>query len=76
MFPPGGPRQPELDFDKIIGGFKTNLGKVTSRLGGGGVGGIIVLGIGLILVIWLATGVYRLGPGDQAAQRKFGSIAA
>ena len=74
MFPPGGPRQPEVDFDQIIGSFKTNLGKVVGRLGGGGVGGVIVLLIGLIVVIWVATGVYRVGPGEQAAQRRFGAV--
>ena len=74
MFPPGGPRQPEVDFDQIIGGFRNNLGRIAGRLGGGGVGGIIVLGIGLIVVIWIATGIYRLGPGEQSAQRRFGAI--
>ena len=74
MYPPGGPRQPEVDFDQIIGSFKTNLGRIASRLGGGGIGGVIVLGIGLIVVIWVATGIYRIGPGEQAAQRRFGAV--
>ncbi len=74
MYPPGGPRQPEVDFDQIIGGLRNNLGRIGGRLGGGGVGGLILLGIGLIVVIWIATGIYRLGPGEQTAQRRFGAI--
>ena len=74
MYPPGGPRQPEVDFDQIIGGLRNNLGRISGRLGGGGVWGLILLGIGLIVVIWIATGIYRLGPGEQSAQRRFGAI--
>jgi membrane protease subunit HflK len=43
-------------------------------LGGGGVGGVAILAIGLIAVLWLATGIYRTGPGEEAAQRRFGKI--
>ncbi len=74
MYPPGGPRQPEVDFDQIIGGLRNNLGRIGGRLGGGGIWGVILLGIGLIVVVWIATGIYRLGPGEQTAQRRFGAI--
>lgn len=74
MFQPGGPRQPEVDFDQLLAGVKGTLGSIAARLGGGGVGGVAILAIGLIAVLWLATGVYRTGPGEEAAQRRFGQI--
>ena len=74
MFQPGGPRQPEVDFDQLLAGVKGTLGSIAARLGGGGVGGVAILAIGLIAVLWLATGIYRSGPGEEAAQRRFGQI--
>ena len=74
MFQPGGPRQPEVDFDQLLAGVKGTLGSIAARLGGGGVGGVIVLAIGLIAVLWLASGIYRIGPGEEVAQRRFGAI--
>ena len=76
MYPPGGRpggnRQPEVDFEQIINRIRTGLGKITSRLGGGGVGMVLILVIGLIAVIWAATGLYQISPGEQAALRLFG----
>ena len=74
MFQPGGPRQPEVDFDQMLAGVKGTIGSIAARLGGGGVGGVIVLAIGLIAVLWLASGIYRIGPGEEVAQRRFGAI--
>ena len=73
MYPPGAPRQPEVDFEQIIAGLRTNFAKITGRLGGGGVGLAVVLIIGLVAVIWLASGVYTISPGEQAALRLFGA---
>lgn len=72
--PGGGPRQPELDFDQIIGQVRDTIGRVFQRLGGGGVGLAVVLVIGLIVVIWAATGIYTVSPGEQAAVRRFGAV--
>ena len=74
MFQPGGgPRQPELDFEKIIGGIRDGIGRVSQRLGGGGVGLGVALFVGLIIVIWAATGIYTTSPGEQAVLRLFGN---
>ena len=72
--PGGGPRQPEMDFEKIMGSVRDGIGRVSQRLGGGGVGLAIVLVAGLIVVIWAATGIYTISPGEQAALRRFGSV--
>ena len=74
MYPPSGPRQPEMDFDQIMARFRDGWSQLNRRLGGGGVG-LAVLGlIGIILVIWLATGIYTISPGENAALRLFGAV--
>ncbi|HIN25677.1 MAG TPA: hypothetical protein EYM73_15050, partial [Dehalococcoidia bacterium] len=71
--PGGGPRQPELDFEKIMGGARDTIGRISQRLGGGGVGLAVALVVGLIIVIWAATGIYTTSPGEQAVLRLFGN---
>ena len=72
--PGGGPRQPEMDFEKIMGNIQDGIGKIAQRFGGGGIGLAIILDIGLIIVIWAASGIYTINPGEQAALRRFGSV--
>jgi len=74
--PGGGSRQPELDFEKIMGTIRDGVGRVAQRLGGGGVGLAVALLVGLIVVIWAATGVYTTSPGEQAVLRLFGKAQA
>ena len=75
MYQPGGqpPRQPEMNFDQLLQGFRDTLGRISNRLGGGGVGLAVVLIAGLIIIIWAATGIYTISPGEQAALRLFGA---
>ena len=75
MYQPGGqpPRQPELNFDQLLGGFGDTVRRISNRLGGGGVGLAAVLIVGLIIIIWAATGIYTISPGEQAALRLFGA---
>jgi len=74
MQSPGGPRQPEIDFDQIIGTVRDKLTRLSQRLGGGGVGLAVIGGIGLILAIWAASGFYTVSPGEEAALRFFGDV--
>ena len=74
MYPPGGPRQPEFDFDQILAALRTNFARITERLGRGGVGLAVAGIIGLIVVIWAATGFYQIAPGEEAALRLFGDV--
>ena len=75
MYQPGGggPRQPELDLEQILGNIRNTVGRISQRLGGGGVGLAVVLIVGLIIVIWAGTGIYTISPGEQAALRFFGA---
>ena len=75
MYQPGGqpPRTPEMNFDQILAGLGGTFNRISNRLGGGGVGLAAVLIIGLIVIIWAATGIYTISPGEQAALRLFGA---
>ena len=78
MYQPGGqpPRQPEMNFDQMMGGARDTVGRIAQRLGGGGVGLAVVLIVALIVIIWAATGIYTISPGEQAALRLFGAAQA
>ena len=71
--PGGGPRQPELNFEEILSKIRDNIGRISQRFGGGGIGLAVVLVVGLIVVIWAATGIYTTSPGEQAVLRLFGN---
>lgn len=74
MYPPGGPRQPEINFEQIFSGFRSTIGRISNRLGGGGVGLLVVGVMALIVIIWAASGIYQINPGEAAALRLFGDV--
>ena len=65
---PGGPRPPDID-DLIRRGQDRVRSVLPSGMGGG-------LGIGLIIILlagfWVATGLYRVNPGEQGVVLRFG----
>ena len=65
-----------MNFDQMMGGARSILGRLTARLGGGGVGLAAALVVALIVIIWAATGIYTISPGEQAALRLFGAAQA
>jgi membrane protease subunit HflK len=79
MFNPGGgqqqpPRQPEFDLEQLLGRVRGLFGGSGGRLSGGNLGILILAVIALIAVIWAATGVYTISPGENAALRLFGAV--
>ena len=70
-------REPEIDLEQILNNFVASLRGFGRRIGGRGGGGVITyitFGIlGLALILWLATGIYQVSPGEQAALRTFGN---
>ena len=65
-----------MNFDQMMGGARDVFGRISQRLGGGGVGLAVALIIALIVIIWAATGIYTISPGEQAALRLFGAAQA
>ena len=66
--------QPEINLDEILAGVKSFFNRMGQRLGGGGVGLVILLIIGVLIAIWLATGLYRVSAGSQGVVRLFGDF--
>jgi membrane protease subunit HflK len=62
-----------MNFDQLLDGLRNTVGRISNRLGGGGVGLAVVLIGALIIIIWAATGIYTISPGEQAALRLFGA---
>ena len=78
MFTPGGgqqpPRQPEFDLEQLLGRVRGMFGGSGGRFGGGNLSILIVAVIALLVIIWAATGVYTISPGENAALRLFGAV--
>ncbi len=78
MFTPGGgqqpPRQPEFDLEQLLGRLRGIFGGSGGRFSGGNLGILLLAVIALLVVIWAATGVYTISPGENAALRLFGAV--
>ena len=78
MFTPGGgqqpPRQPEFDLEQLLGRVRGMFGGSGGRFGGGNLSILILAVIALLIIIWAATGVYTVSPGENAALRLFGAV--
>lgn len=68
--PPGGGRGPDLD--DLIRQAQASLRRVLPAGGGGGGRGLLALG-GLLLLVWLASGVYRVQPDEEGVVLRFGA---
>lgn len=77
MFEPGGSRQqPEIRVEEIINKIGSTIGGVVTRLGGGG---MKLLGLGVVILLallWLAGGVYTVGPTAEEVKGKLEEAGA
>lgn len=72
-----GERRPEFDPNQFFDNLKQWWERFTSKLpGGGNSGGGLAIGaiVGVVLLIWLAFGVYQVQPNEQAAIQTFGEF--
>ena len=76
MFEPGGQRQqrPEVQIEEILRGIGSGVNTVLQRLGGGGVKLIAIALLTVLAIVWLASGVFQVGPREQAALQLFGDF--
>ena len=72
MYQPPRP-QPEIDIDQILERIKDFFRRFTGKFGFGGSGILIVAVLGVLVVLWLATGFYQVRPAQLAAVRLFGA---
>ncbi len=68
--PPGSGRGPDLD--DLIRQAQTSLRRILPVGGGGGARGLLALG-GLVLLVWLASGIYRVQPDEEGVVLRFGA---
>ena len=72
--PPSGGRKEEYDisFQELIDNVKKNLPFINKLPNGSKA--IILIGLVVILIVWAASGIYTVGPDQQAALRQFGKF--
>jgi len=80
---PSGPGQMPPNLDEVIRRLQERLSRL---LGGGGAGGpgggsgvgkaLLPIGLAILLLLWLASGVYVVGADEQAAVLRFGQYVA
>ena len=69
----GGGRSPnDNDLEALLRGFQEKLRNLFS--GDGGNRKVILIGLGVLLAIWLASGIYQVQPGQQAVVLRFGGF--
>ena len=63
MYQPPRP-QPEIDIDQILERVKDFFRRFTGKFGFGGSGALVFAVLGILVVIWLATGFYQVRPAS------------
>jgi len=63
-----------MDFEQVTARFREGMGRFSGRFGGGGMALFIVGIVVLAIIVWMGTGVYTIGPGENAALRLFGAV--
>jgi modulator of FtsH protease HflK len=69
--PPGSGRGPDLD--DLIRQAQASLRRILPAGGGGGGGRGLAILAGLLLLVWLASGVYRVQPDEEGVVLRFGA---
>jgi len=75
MYRPPQQEEAQLTLDEVIERFRSSLPKLPG-IGGVGSVGLIFLVLIVIALIWGASGIYTVGPDQQAVLRTFGKYTA
>ena len=68
--PPRG--EPEIDLEQILNRIGATLSGFRGKLGGNAFVYVTFGILSLALILWLASGIYQVSPGEQAVHRTFG----
>ncbi len=68
--PPRG--EPEIDLEQILNRIGASLSGFRNKFGGNAFSYVTFGILGLALILWLASGIYQVRPGEQAVHRTFG----
>ena len=67
--------EPEIDLEQILNRIRAALSGLGGRGRSNRIFALITFGIlAVSLIIWLATGIYQVSPGEQAILRTFGEV--
>ena len=70
-------QEPEINLEQLLSRFKGIFGRFGGKGKGKGIGPLIVVAIfAIIVVLWAASGIYTVQPGEQAAVRLFGKYSS
>ena len=65
-------QQPEIQFEQLLAKIRGSLGSGTGRIGMGGANVLVIILLLVGAVVWISSGLYQVGPREQAALRLFG----
>ncbi len=66
--------QPEVDLDRILRRIREFFSRIFGK-SGGSFGRVLLAAVVLVLVIWMATGFYRVEAGEVGVIRQFGKFS-
>ena len=69
---PPNNEEPQIRLEDVINRIRVGLPNMGGRSIGGGLTAIVIVIVIIAFVIWLATGIYTVGPTEQAANQLFG----
>jgi len=72
--PPRRNQGQDKQIEQILGGIGSVLNNIMQRLGGGGSKILILMIVGVLLLLWMASGVFTVAPREKAALRMFGEF--
>ena len=65
-------QQPEIQFEQLLAKIRGSLGSIFGRIGMGGANILVIILLLIGAVVWMSSGLYQVGPREQAALRLFG----
>ncbi|MEX0925475.1 MAG: FtsH protease activity modulator HflK [Dehalococcoidia bacterium] len=75
MYRPPQNEESQVRLEDILARLRASMPQIPG-IGGGGSSLLILVVLGVIAVLWAATGFYTVGPNEQAALRTFGKYTA
>jgi len=73
MYRPPREEEPQVSFDDLMERLRSSIPQIPG-LGGGSPAFLVAIIVLVFAVIWLATGIYTVGPDEQAAVKTFGEF--
>ena len=70
----GGQGSDREEWERVLRNSTARFRSWSGRLGGGASSGLIILGLVVLVIIWMGTGIYTVSPDEKALVRRFGAV--